>query len=182
MLIAVVIVWVTILAGALTRMKRYGRLSTALVILALFAASGSAISLGVELLYTVVLSNGYPRITTLLASVLMISLGLPSAYIMKYYGGDKAKDEEIVRYFDRATNDAFTIGTTLQIIVLTLLTSGTLLADNMADLFYLFSLVVISQLFIYDMSFFYHIRKHKVRLSQDAPLDNQDRSDTGEDS
>ncbi|MFW9978998.1 MAG: hypothetical protein ACFFEJ_13015 [Candidatus Thorarchaeota archaeon] len=181
-LLAVVIIWVTILAGALTRMQRYGRLSTALFILAFLAAMGSAISLGIELFFSVILANESPRLTTLLTTLLMFLLGIPSGYIVKHYGEDRVKEEEIARHFDRATNDAFTIGTTLQIIVLTLLTSGVLSADTMADLLSLFSLVVVSPLIIYDLSFFYHIRRHKVHLSQDALLDNQNRSDTGEDS
>jgi hypothetical protein len=182
LVIVVLSIWVLVLAGALTRMKRYGRLSTALFILALFAAMGSAISLGIEMVFSVILGNESPRLTTLLSSVLMIALGIPCIYIAKYYGDDSAKEEEIARHFDRAANDAFTIGTTLQVIILTLFTSGALLADAMADLFYLFSLVVVSQLIVYDLSFFYHLRNHKSSRAQDTQSDIQERSDVGEES
>ncbi len=178
-LMTILTLWVIVLAGALTRMRRYGILSTALFILAFLAAGVSAIGLGLELFLDVILTRGYQDLTTLLISLLMISLVIPSAYVMKYYGEDRLKEEEIARHFDRSANDAFTIGITLQVIILTLLTSGALFTDNMVDLFYLFSLVVMSQLIVYDLSFFYHIRKQKAQFFRDTQVDNQDHSDTG---
>lgn len=166
LLAIIMILWVVVLIGSLTRLQRFGRLSTALTILAIFVVIVSAINLGIELVVSFFQASGHPNLTTVFLSMLALFLGTPCIYILNTYGIDKLKDDTISLYFDRSANDAFTVGITLQVAILTLFIGGALYPVE--EIVGFFILVVIIQLLVYILSFSYHIRQRGNQSLQNS--------------
>ena len=161
LLVVILVLWVIVLVGSLTRPQRYGRFSTGISSLALFAVLFSAANLGIELLsslLSLLQGNLHIQLTDILVSALILSLGVPLLYVTRRFDLDKIPDASITQQFDVAANDAFTVGITLQVVILTLFTSNVLIAE---DAITLLILIVIAQLFTYVLSFFWHARSQR---------------------
>jgi hypothetical protein len=166
LLIACMVLVITFIVSALTRPQRFRRASAFITSSAIFIVIVGVVTL-VFGFWDILKEPNHPDMTRILAAILLVTLSVPILYIQKSKGSVVVSEPEISRKLDRSTNDAFTLGISLQFVLLTLFTSGVV---SIEYVILLFSTVAISQVFLYVIAFFYHYEKLESHDERSLPL------------
>jgi hypothetical protein len=162
-LIASVFFWATLalfFVGPLTRPERFRWLGWWAEYAPLFAITTAIINFAAELFWHLQGLQGSPYQVGLIVSICYLSLALPVLFLRRSKG-DKPNDvfgKASSKLLNESTNDAFTFGLTIQLVVLAFLAGGGLSLDEMI---YLVAAAILAQLVVYLLSALYRSRKFR---------------------
>ncbi len=162
-LIASVFFWATLAlfcVGPLTRPERFRWLGWWAEFAPIFAIITAIVNFAAELFWYLQGLPGSPYQVGLIVSTCFLSLALPVLFLRRSKV-DKPNDifgKASSKLLDESTNDAFTFGLTVQLVILAVLAGGGLSLD---EIIYLVAAAFLAQLVVYLLSALYRGRKFR---------------------